>query len=54
MSLFYPAIRDLCIADNISHCDGIHWIVAWNSHDPRSVGHHNVFALSCNPEAMLF
>jgi hypothetical protein len=42
------------ITDDIAHRDCIHRIVSRDSQDARSVGHDDVFALTCDPKASLF
>jgi hypothetical protein len=36
-----------------THGVRVHWIVPGNGHDPRPVGHHDVFALPNDPEVCL-
>lgn len=42
------------ITDNTAHREGVHWIMARNCKDPRSVRHNNVCALAENVEACFF
>ena len=47
-------IRQPGIPDDVTHCNRVHRIVARNGNDPCSVGHDDVFALTCDPKATLF
>ena len=49
--LFYS---EPSISNNAAHGKSIYGIVAWNSYDSISVGHHNVFAPAYYAESSFF
>lgn len=46
--------REAGIPDNAAHSERVHGVVPWNGHNPPSVGHDDVLALSGYMEAGLF
>ncbi|MBN2254905.1 MAG: hypothetical protein JW736_04310, partial [Deltaproteobacteria bacterium] len=44
---------ETCISDNTRHRKGMYGICSWYGDDSLSIGHGDVFSLSCNPFQML-
>lgn len=46
--------REACILDDLSHSEGVDWIVPRNDHNPNAITHDSVFGLANNLKTGLF